>query len=265
MTKTSLQSLVCISLITMTLIIGCSDPTSPTVNEDGVPTLKTMEPFDLMFTEAKSGGFDINGQGALVTDKGIFWSTESNPEPGESVNFEGGSGEDDFSVTMTPLINDTEYYVRAYAWNINGIGYGEEIKFKTPKFILEVPCNVDNNSSTVFGQGPYGGVETGANASLWVGDYGMSAHSNSSTLYFGFDEVPITGEYVTWDDFDSPPFTPTCVLHLSWSSLFRAETGQKFYVEKLGEDNYSMTFCDMNFLTSASNDPLVISGNLTTE
>ena len=44
---------------------------------------------------------------------------------------EAGSGSGSFTVSMTGLIPNTMYYVRAYAVSLNGTTYGEEVNFTT--------------------------------------------------------------------------------------------------------------------------------------
>lgn len=82
------------------------------------------------------------------TVKGICWSTEPNPDINDINDFKttinaGGLGV--FSSNISGLISGTKYYVRAYATNEQGTGYGNEVSFTT----LSAPT-VTTNAVTVY-------------------------------------------------------------------------------------------------------------------
>lgn len=73
----------------------------------------------------------ISNGGSEIIDKGFCWSTEPDPtfdDDSESA----GTGANSFELTITGLIPDTHYFVRAYASNTIGIySYGEQLEFRT--------------------------------------------------------------------------------------------------------------------------------------
>lgn len=77
---------------------------------------------------AISGGSVTNDGGAAVTARGVCWSTSSNPT---ITNFKttNGTGTGAFVSDLYSLTPNTVYYVRAYATNSSGTGYGSEISF----------------------------------------------------------------------------------------------------------------------------------------
>ncbi|MBQ6046877.1 MAG: fibronectin type III domain-containing protein, partial [Bacteroidales bacterium] len=68
------------------------------------------------------GNVETDGGGALVSSRGICWSTSHNPTLAGSSQLEG-NGTGSYSCTMTGLQPNTTYYVRAYAVNKAGIAY----------------------------------------------------------------------------------------------------------------------------------------------
>jgi uncharacterized protein (TIGR02145 family) len=102
----------------------------PSCRKDKIPTIITLEVTNITGTTASSGGMVIDeGSGAIV-EKGISWSEEINPDMEDKRTIEGG-GAGTFSSNISGLEPATTYYVRAYATNKAGTGYGNEINFTT--------------------------------------------------------------------------------------------------------------------------------------
>ncbi|MCF6183424.1 MAG: SusF/SusE family outer membrane protein [Bacteroidales bacterium] len=93
-------------------------------------TLTTADAADITGFAATSGGNITNAGGAAITARGICWSTEPDPDINDTKT-EDGVGTGAFNSSMTDLIADTIYYVRAYATNAVGTAYGQEIQFST--------------------------------------------------------------------------------------------------------------------------------------
>jgi len=100
-------------------------PASPRVNTAAISEVTVLG--------AKGGGEVVSDGGAVITRRGICWSTERNPTIAlatKTINTEPGEGT--FTGGMTGLLPNTVYYVRAYAENAIGVGYGLEESFITP-------------------------------------------------------------------------------------------------------------------------------------
>jgi hypothetical protein len=81
-------------------------------------------------TSATSGG-NVTDQGAsAVTERGIVYATTANPTTANTKVI-SGSGTGTFSANLTGLTAGTTYFVRAYAINAQGTGYGSQISFTT--------------------------------------------------------------------------------------------------------------------------------------
>ncbi len=80
---------------------------------------------------AISGGNISSDGGASITASGVCWSTSSNPTVALTTKTTDGSGTGIFSSSITGLAANTTYYVRAYATNSAGTGYGNQLVFTT--------------------------------------------------------------------------------------------------------------------------------------
>jgi len=79
---------------------------------------------------AVCGGNVTSDGGATVTARGVCWSTSSSPTIADP-HTHNGTGTGVFSSTLTGLTPNTHYYVRAYATNSAGPGYGAQREFTT--------------------------------------------------------------------------------------------------------------------------------------
>jgi uncharacterized protein (TIGR02145 family) len=107
-----------------------------------VPTLTTTAISSMTSNTAVSGGNISTDGGSNVTARGVVWSTNSNPTIALTTKTSNGSGTGSFSSTLTNLTPKTTYYVRAYATNSTGTGYGNEITFITSDStnVMGIPC-----------------------------------------------------------------------------------------------------------------------------
>jgi uncharacterized protein (TIGR02145 family) len=95
-----------------------------------IPELTTSNVTHITKTEAICGGNITFSGAAPVTERGVFWGTSLHPEI-TGTKLQSGSGDGSFSITLSGLIPDKEYFVRAYATNSVGTSYGNELIFKT--------------------------------------------------------------------------------------------------------------------------------------
>lgn len=121
------------------------------------PTVKTNEVSSVVQDAAICGGVVIDDGGAEVTARGVCWSTSQNPTINGS-HTDDGTGEGDFTSTITGLTAGTTYYVRAYATNVMGTVYGEQRSFATtseevllPTVITEEVTDITTDSATSGG------------------------------------------------------------------------------------------------------------------
>ncbi len=166
-----------------------------------VPSVTTTPISDIMANTAKGGGTVTSDGGATVTERGICWSTSHNPTiNGEHQNAIGG-GVGNFTCHIFGLTEGTTYYVRAYATNSVGTGYGEEVSFFTtegggggglsPIGAINGRFSVSASQRVYFSQG---NLQYQASTNTWrfatnQYDYIGSANSNISSSYSGWIDL----------------------------------------------------------------------------
>jgi polygalacturonase len=122
---------------------GCGKRDNPVI-VPGIPSLAaTTAVSAITKTTATSGGNITADGGASVTTRGVCWSTSSNPTTANSKTA-NGTGTGTFVSSLTGLTDGTLYYVRAYATNSAGTGYGTQVSFTTGAFTV----NVKNTGAT---------------------------------------------------------------------------------------------------------------------
>ena len=99
-----------------------------------LPTLTTLEAYDVLMSSAKIGGVILSDGGAPIVEKGVCWGRDKNPMVEDS-KVESEVEGDEFEVEITRLDAETEYYARAYATNRAGTAYGDEVMFRTTSIV----------------------------------------------------------------------------------------------------------------------------------
>jgi len=107
--------------------ISCNKDDNPVENAN-LPTLTTFAIKETTPTSAKSGGDITDTGGADITTKGVCWSTSPSPTILDFATDEGNNPSN-FTSHLGSLTENTTYYVRAYAANSKGTGYGNEHSF----------------------------------------------------------------------------------------------------------------------------------------
>lgn len=133
----------------------------PSVITSGVSSIET--------TTAAGGGNVTNDGGAAVTARGVCWGTSPLPTLADAF-ITSGSGIGSFSSELSALTPGTTYYTRAWATNIAGTAYGDDVSFTTNGLLYftspgvhywTVPEGVTSLAVTVVGGGGGGGGDVG--------------------------------------------------------------------------------------------------------
>jgi uncharacterized protein (TIGR02145 family) len=85
---------------------------------------------DIKSISANCSGIIVHDGGTEIFENGICWSMQSNPTISDSKKVDI-SHEENFTIELTSLKSNTEFFFKAYAINAIGISYGEESSFST--------------------------------------------------------------------------------------------------------------------------------------
>ena len=110
-----------------------------------LPVLNTAPASSISSTSAVSGGTVVSSRSA-VAERGVCWNTIGNPTVSDDHSIDG-SGIGDFISSLSSLTPATTYYLRAYATNDAGTGYGQAIVFTT----LGAPAMTTNYADNING------------------------------------------------------------------------------------------------------------------
>jgi len=93
-----------------------------------IPTVATSTVTNITSTSATVGGNVTGDGGGTVTERGIYWGTNLLVN---GTKLQIGSNTGVFSTSLTGLTTNTTYYIKAYAINSQGTGYGDQVNFTT--------------------------------------------------------------------------------------------------------------------------------------
>ena len=119
-----------------------------------LPTITTGSVYDINYNTASGSGNATAEGSSTITVKGVCWSTGHNPTIANSHSTDGGTRTGSFYSYMTGLVTGTTYYVRAYATNIVGTSYGNEVSFTT---LTNLPTITTTNITNISKTGATGG------------------------------------------------------------------------------------------------------------
>ena len=94
------------------------------------PIITTTAVADITSTSARTGGTISYSGPAEITSRGVCWGISHDPTA-DGNHTEDGTGTGTFTSNLTGLAVNATYYVRAYAINMHGIYYGDELSFVT--------------------------------------------------------------------------------------------------------------------------------------
>ncbi|NIM15972.1 MAG: hypothetical protein GTO45_28560, partial [Candidatus Aminicenantes bacterium] len=115
-----------------------------------LPTVTTTAVSNITSTSADSGGNVTSDGGAAVNARGVCWSTNVNPTTTDNTTTDG-TGTGSFTSSITGLMEYTTYYVRAYATNSVGTGYGNQRSFTTSAESVTVTITEPQDGAQVSG------------------------------------------------------------------------------------------------------------------
>jgi uncharacterized protein (TIGR02145 family) len=152
-----------------------------------LPTIATNAVSSITATTATCGGNVTSIGGGEVTERGVCWSTTSNPTISNSKTSDGiGIGV--FNSLLVGLTIETTYYVRAYATNNFGTTYGVQNTFSTKLPLITTTTSSVTTINTASSGGniiSIGGSEVIARGVCWSKTENPTIFDNVTIDQFG--------------------------------------------------------------------------------
>jgi len=180
-----------------------------------VPIVITSEISSITKNSAICGGFIVDEGTSGVISRGVVWSTKSTPTIND-YSTTAGVGPGDFICSISDLEASETYYVRAFASNNEGTGYGGEVSFKTlplevPRLTIDsIECITDKTAQCSFRILSDGGSVVLNSGLIWGKD--------TSSLFFS------DGYLVNDAQFNVEGFTRVSKIYKSTAVKLTSET-----------------------------------------
>jgi len=121
-------------------------------NKTEIPIVETSEITEIKGTSASGGGIVIEEGSGKIIEKGVCYGTVAEPTIANKKTSDG-AGPGTFISNISGLNGGTTYYVRAYAINSAGTGYGMALSFETlgqaPTALTQKATNVATTTATL--------------------------------------------------------------------------------------------------------------------
>ena len=230
---------------------GTNNPANLLTNSATAPTVTTQPVSTIGITTATGNGNITNYGGTNVSERGIYYSTTDGfaNGAGTKVSTTGNwSANGAFTQGITGLTANTTYYVKAFAINSEGTGYGSQVSFITIDFPSTQASNVGFSSTSATETTIEWTRGDGANCAVFMKatTTGTASPANSTTytanIAFGSgtEIATSTGWYCVYNGIG----TSVSVTGLSEETEYRihvceynGSTGSEFYLSDAGIDN----------------------------
>lgn len=182
--------------------------------QNGIIGISTDAASSITRTSANVAGTISGDGGANVTERGVFWSTSVNPAiSGQKIVINNGTG--NFSKDMTDLTPNTTYYYCAFATNIIGTVFGNEVSFTT---LAGIPKACFDYSISKMYNATFTNCSDYPTSCLWdFGDGTTSTEKDPTHVYgsLGTYNVKLTVSNDGLSDFVTKEITITDVISLN--------------------------------------------------
>jgi uncharacterized protein (TIGR02145 family) len=207
-----------------------------------VPTISTADVTGISTNNAVSGGNVTDDGGSAVISKGVCWHTSDSPVVSNSKTIEsGGSGP--FTSNISQLSPNITYYIRAYATNNVGTGYGRTVSFKT---LGDKPISATNDASNIL-----------INSATLNG----MVNGNSLTTVVTFEYGVTTAYGISIPAIQSPlTVNSNALISVSICNLL---PGTTYHYRIKSENELGVTYSDDHILNTLGQKPTLLAFSIT--
>lgn len=221
-------------IFSLLLAVACKEE----IEELPTPSVTTNEITELLQISALSGGNIISSGGKEILACGICWSKNENPVLLDNYTEDRLNSDSSFSSKLTGLTANTRYYVRAYATNENGTGYGNQVSFTTKE---EYDISENQYNWTKY---PFASIN-------WDTDsHNAFSYIVINDIWFISEKIGYIIGSVEYHE-SHPEAFKTTDGGLTWTRVFVKTGGQEAfgYSVHFFNENYGIFVCDFSRLT----------------
>jgi len=228
--------IVFISVAFVVIMLSCKkDKATP-------PILTTAEPSEITQKTVTCGGNITSDGGEEIIIAGICWSTSANPSIKDK-HTNDAKEPGSFTSKLTGLVPDTKHFIRAYAYNKAGAGYGNEVTFTTSPIALATLTTSDVTSITS------NSAISGGN----ITDDGGGIITARGVCWAKYANPTVTGEHTT-DGTGTGGFISN-INCLSFATTY--------YVRAYAINSAGTTYGDQQIFTTPGTNPIIFNPDLT--
>jgi len=206
------------------------------LGETTKPVLTSTAASSIRSTTATSGGNITSDGGAAVIARGVCWSTSQNPTTANSKTTDG-TGSGSFTSNLTELTANTTYFARAYAINLQGTAYGEQINFTTSVGLAALTTTAASSVTTITAISG-GNIISDGGATVTARGVCWSTSQNPSTDNFKTTDGSGIGNY-TSSITNLTPGTTYYVRSYATNSLGTAYGNSLYLITTYNNNSYA--------------------------
>jgi uncharacterized protein (TIGR02145 family) len=185
-------SLVLIPVFLLSTFCSCKE------DKPVMPDINTIEVTLITPVSANCSGIVISEGSSWIIEKGICWSEHQNPKTSDNkIIAELHPKLETYNLRFEGLTKNTSYYVRAYAINDDGTGYGNELTFTTTNDISGLQGTVNDIEGNVY-------KTIGIGSQIWM------AENLKTTIYNDGTAILNVTDQEKWSRLDAPPTPAYC-------------------------------------------------------
>jgi uncharacterized protein (TIGR02145 family) len=168
------------------ILFGCKKDDANKIPADKIPIVETIGTYLETNSTVGCSGIIGSDHGYTVTVRGFCWSSTNNTPTTGDYKSMAGAGAGAFSDTVVGLKASTRYYLRAFATNAAGTGYGSTMSFVTTaptigEVVTGITENISQTSATCKGEVLLsGGVDVFEKGICYGSEYDPTINDNKA-------------------------------------------------------------------------------------